>query len=152
VEQQQKHRRRLQTFSIWQVQQEADTHHVCRPGWGSPRGLHKVGSLRQLLSHTRHILHRQMLSGIARPSTMSYKSPKTTECTSTGISMQKSTKQICWHQCLFTDDKVSKRADSNGFCMLQTFTDRQYLMHGHSLTSTRSCSNTTDLHQTVKYI
>ncbi len=102
----QKHTRRLQTFSSWRLQQEADTHHVCRPSWGGPWGLHKAGSLRQLLGHTRHILHKHMLAGFARPSTMSYKSPKTTECTLTGISMQKSMKQICWHQCLFTDDKV----------------------------------------------
>ena len=46
MEQQQKHKRRLQTFSNWQLQQEADTHHVCKPGYGSPRGLHSVGASR----------------------------------------------------------------------------------------------------------
>ena len=32
-----------------QLRQGADTHHVCRPGWCSPGGLHKVGALRQLM-------------------------------------------------------------------------------------------------------
>ncbi len=64
VEQQGQHGRRgtqktVQTFSSWHLRQEADTHHVCRPGWCSPGGLHKAGSPGQLLGQTCPILQNK---------------------------------------------------------------------------------------------
>jgi len=73
----------VQTFSSWHLRQEADTHHVCRPGWGSPGGLHNAGCPRQLLGQTCPILHKQILSALRNRPQCPTHQHKVTQCNTT---------------------------------------------------------------------
>ena len=108
-----------------QLRQGADTHHVCRPGWCSLGGLHKVGSPRQLMGDWAEglpilqnkccqfweTLHNDLHINLNQHSVILL-----------GVSMQKSIKQTFWHHCLFTNVIMRNELILNG--VLLTFTDR----------------------------